>query len=317
MASVIPQMMASRIHEFGPPEVIGFEKIARPEPGRGEVRVRVKAAGVGPWDAWIRAGKSVLPQPLPLTLGSDLSGVIDTVGPGVTGLAPGMEVFGVTNRRFTGAYAEYALMHADMIAQKPATLDHIAAASVPVIAVTAWQMLFEYAHVASGQSVLILGAAGNVGAYAVQFAKREGARVIAVAGSKDLEDVRALGANQAIEARAVRFEEVVEPVDAVIDTVGGDTQQRSFSVLRPGGILVSAVSEPDAQEAARRNVRALFMLVQVTSARLARIAEMIDAGILKTRIGTVLPHAEARRAHQMLEGVLSRPRGKIVLQVGE
>jgi NADPH:quinone reductase-like Zn-dependent oxidoreductase len=178
-------------------------------------------------------------------------------------------------------------------------------------------MLFEHAHVALGQSVLILGASGNVGAYAVQFAKREGARVIAAAGSQDLDDVRALGADTAIDVRAGRFEEAVEPVDAVIDTVGGETQQRSFSVLKPGGVLVSAVSEPDAQEGACRNVRAFFILVQVTTPHLARIAEMIDTGTLRTRIGTVLPHAEARRAHQMVEGLLPRPRGKIVLQVGE
>ena len=168
-------MRASRVHRFGPPENIAFEEIPRPEPGRGEVLVRVEAAGVGPWDAWIRAGRSVLPQPLPLTLGSDLSGVIDAVGPGAEGWEPGAEIFGVVNRRCTGAYAEYAAAEAGMIARKPAALGHIAAASVPVIAVTAWQMLFQHARIAPVQTVLVHGAAGNVGAYAVQLAKREGA----------------------------------------------------------------------------------------------------------------------------------------------
>ena len=193
-------MKACRVHRFGPPDVIAFEDIPRPLPDRGEVLVRVKAAGVGPWDACIRAGKSVQPQPLPLTLGSDLSGVVEAVGPGVTVLKPDSEVFGVTNRRFTGAYAERAVAAADMIATKPARLKDVEAASVPVVAVTAQQAL-DQAHPVSGQTV-IHGAGGNVGAYTVQLARRAGLRIIATAGARDVETVRSLGAHDVIDHRA-------------------------------------------------------------------------------------------------------------------
>src|SRR4051812_8075465 len=139
-------MMAVRVHEFGPPDVMSFEQVPRPNPGIGEVLVKVEAVGVGPWDAWIRAGKSALPQPLPLTLGSDLSGEIVAVGPEVTGVRVGEQIYGVTNPRFVGAYAEYALASPAMISRKPSSLNHIEAASVPVVAVTAWQALFDLAQ---------------------------------------------------------------------------------------------------------------------------------------------------------------------------
>ncbi|MGL4962380.1 MAG: NADP-dependent oxidoreductase [Inquilinus sp.] len=308
-------MKASRVHRFGSPEVIALEDIERPEPGEGEVLVRVAAAGVGPWDGWIRAGKSVLPQPLPLTLGSDLSGTVEATGPGATGFAPGDEVFGVTNARFTGAYAEYALASAGMIARKPGRIGHVEAASLPVVAVTAWQALFEQAQLGRTQTVLVLGGAGNVGAYAVQIAHRAGARVIATASAGDLAYLRSLGADEAVDRRD-RLEDRVEPVDAVIDLVGGEVQTRSFAVLKRGGRLVSAVSQPDQQEAARRGVTAGFFLVQVTTAHLERIAAMVDAGELAMQIGSILPLAAAQAAHEMLEGARPHPRGKIILQIG-
>ncbi len=143
--SVSVRTKACRVHAFGPPTTIEFGDVDLPQPGVGEMLVRVMAAGVGPWDGWIRSGKSVLPQPLPLTLGSDLSGVVEAVGPEVTAFTAGDEVYGVTNKRFTGAYAEHAIVSADMMARKPASLDHIDAASVPVIAVTAWQALYREA----------------------------------------------------------------------------------------------------------------------------------------------------------------------------
>jgi NADPH:quinone reductase-like Zn-dependent oxidoreductase len=312
-----PSIKASRIHRFGGPEVITFEDVVLPEPGDGEVLVRVKSAGVGPWDGWIRAGKSVLPQPLPLTLGSDISGTVETVGQGVTELVPGDAVFGVTNQRFTGGYAECAIASAAMLTKKPDTLSHTDAASVPVVAVTAWQALFEQAQLSPGQSVLIHGAAGNVGAFAVQLAHRAGLRVHATAGERDLEYVRSLGADVALDGRATRFEEVLLSVDAVIDLVGGEVQTRSFAVLNKGGVLISAVSAPDPAAAAARGARAAFFLVDVTTERLARIAAMIEAGSLATAVGVVLPHAAARLAHEMLEEARQRPRGKIVLRMGE
>jgi len=309
-------MKAVRVHSFGPPEVISIEDVPEPEPGDGEVVVQVKAAGVGPWDAWIRSGKSVLPQPLPLTLGSDLSGVIHSIGVGVEGLQTGDEVFGVTNERFTGAYAEYAVAKAAMIAPKPKSLNHAHAASVPVVAVTAWQMVLELAQLAPGQSVLVHGGAGNVGAYAVQLAKRAGAMVITTASAKDATYARSLGADGVIDYRARRFEEQVKDMDALLDTVGGETLDRSYGLLKRGGILVSAATRPSNEKAEQHGVRALFFLVAVTTERLRKIAELIDAGKLKTEVGEVLWLNEARQAHEMLEGAPHR-RGKIVIKVAD
>jgi len=309
-------MKAVRDHRFGPPEVIALEDIPKPEPSNGEVVVEVKAAGIGPWDALIRSGKSALPQPLPLVLGSDLSGVIDSIGPGVEPFKVGDEVFGVTNEHFTGAYAEYALAKAAMIAPKPKSLNHTHAASVPVVAVTAWQMVFDFARLSSGQSVLIQGGAGNVGGYAVQFARLAGALVIATTSAKDVSYVRSLGGVGVIDYRATRFEERVKETDAVIDTVGGDTLDRSYGVLKRGGIVVSSAAQPSNEKAEHHGVRAVFFLVQVTTERLRKIAELIDAEKLRTEVGEVLWLDEARKGHEMLEGAPHR-RGKIVIKVAD
>jgi NADPH:quinone reductase-like Zn-dependent oxidoreductase len=316
-AVAIPALAkAARVHSYGGPEVITLEDVELTAPAEGEVLVQVKAAGVGPWDAWIRAGKSALPQPLPLTLGSDLSGIVTAVGPDVTAFVPGDHVYGVTNPRFIGAYAEYAIASAGMIARKPARLDDVEAASLPVIAVTAMQALFDHAALQSGQSVLIHGAAGNVGACAVQLAHRAGLHVIGTASGEDITYVRSLGANEVIDFRTERFEDKVSDVDAVIDLVGGETQQRSFAVLKRGGALVSVVSQPDQELAKSCGVRALFFLVEVTTARLEEITAALDENRLTPSVGTVLPLAAARSAHEMLEGTRPHPRGKIVLQVG-
>jgi NADPH:quinone reductase-like Zn-dependent oxidoreductase len=308
-------MLAWRVHKFGPPETMILERIPRPDPGAGEVLIDVHAAGVGPWDAWIRAGKSALPQPLPLTLGSDLSGTVGAIGSGVSELAVGDQVFGVTNTQFLGAYAEYAVASAGMLAKKPCALSYTEAASVPVIAVTAWQGLFDHARLEAGQTVVIHGAAGNVGAYAVQLARRARLRSIATAGTKDIEYVRSLGADRVLDYHTQRFEDEVKDVDAVFDLVGGEVQMRSFGVLRPGGKLISAVSKPDQDRAKQHGVTAAFFLVDVTTERLRTIAELIDGGELKTCVGAVLPLADARDAHMMLERQLASPRGKIVLDV--
>jgi NADPH:quinone reductase-like Zn-dependent oxidoreductase len=195
-------MKAARIHNFGGPEVIVVEEVAVPVPGSGEVLVKVAATGVGPWDALIREGKSkVAPQP-PLTLGSDLSGVVEAVGLGVTEFKNSDQVYGVTNPQFCGANAEYAIAIASMIALQPLGITEIEAASVPVVAVTAWQMLFDYAHAEPGQTVMILGAAGNVGAYAVQFAARAGLHVVAVVTKKGTDYVRSLGAEIVLDRKS-------------------------------------------------------------------------------------------------------------------
>jgi NADPH:quinone reductase-like Zn-dependent oxidoreductase len=307
-------MKAVRVYQFGGLEAIVHERVSRPAPGEGQILVRVKAAGVGPWDAWVRAGQSVLSQPLPLVLGSDLSGVVEDVGPGVSAFHPGDAVFGVTNSQFTGAYAEYAVADAAMIAHKPMRLSYVEAASVPVVASTAWQMVFDHGHVEGTTLVLVHGAAGNVGAYAVQLAKRAGAEVIATAFTRDVDYVRTLRADHVIDVQTARFEARAKDVDVVIDTIGGETLDRSFAVLKPGGVLVSSVAMPDQDKATRRRVRGVFLLVTVTSEGLTKIAELLDAGHLTTHVGEVLPLAEARLAHEMLAGKPHK-RGKIVLTV--
>lgn len=316
MSSTIsaPPMRAIRVHRFGPPEELVEEEIPRPEPDRGEVLVRVNAAGVGPWDAWLRAGRSAIPQQLPLIPGSDVAGIAEALGPDVTDLHTGDEVYGVTNPQFTGGYAEYCVAQAAMLATKPASLDFVGAAAVPVVAVTAWQMLFDYGHLKSGQTVLIHGAAGNVGACAVQLAHGVGATVIGTASGADVAQVRGLGADQVIDYREQQFEEAAHDIDLVVDTVGGETLNRSFSVLRPGGVLVSSVSKPDQSEAARHGVTATFFLVEVTSRRLRSMNQQIDSRKLTVEVGEVLDLGEARLAHRMLEGAPHR-RGKIVLRV--
>jgi NADPH:quinone reductase-like Zn-dependent oxidoreductase len=305
-------MKAVRVHKFGGPEVLAIDDLPIPSPGPGQLLVRVAAAGVGPWDALIREGKSKVSPPPPLTLGSDLSGVVEAVGAGVAGFEVGDQVFGVTNSQFCGAYAEYALASAAMIAGKPQRVSHIEAASVPVVAVTAWQMLFDYAQVVAGQRILILGAAGNVGAYVVQLAARAGLHLVATAGSSDTDYVRSLGAETVIDFKIGRFEDSVAPVDAVIDTVGGETRNRSFRTLKPGGILVSIVSTDPLPE--RSDVRKVSFYVDVTTARLDNITALLDRGELVTQVGTVLPLEQARTAHEMLAGAPHK-RGKIVLSV--
>jgi NADPH:quinone reductase-like Zn-dependent oxidoreductase len=216
-------MRAARIHRFGAPDVIVVEEVPCPTPSAGEVLVRVAAAGVGPWDALIREGKSKVSPPPPLTLGSDLSGVVEAVGPGVSQFKLGDEIYGVTNPQFCEAQAEYAIASAGMVALKPKGVTFLEAASAPVIAVTAWQMLFEYAKSQAGHTVMILGAAGNVGAYAVQLAVNAGIRVVAIVRSKDVEFARSLGAKDVWDYGSRDFEDPGYAVDAIIDTVGGDT----------------------------------------------------------------------------------------------
>ena len=290
-----------------------MEDIAPPTPAPNEVLVRVAASGVGPWDAWLRAGKSVLPQPLPFTLGSDFSGTIIALGSEVRQFESGQEVFGTTNERFTGAYAEYATASAAMIAHKPQSLPHRDAAGLPVVAVTAAQMVEDEANVAAGQRVLVHGAGGSVGALAVQLARLRGATVVGTEKERGASYVRSLGVEQVIDTRAPNFERLVQPVDVIIDTVGEPSQSQLLSMLKPGGILVSSVSQPDPSEASRRGVRSVFVLVRVTSAALSEVANLVEAGKLTSRLGPFLRLSDARLAHEMLEGRVPREPGKIVL----
>jgi NADPH:quinone reductase-like Zn-dependent oxidoreductase len=303
-------MRAIVVREFGGIDRLVEERLPVPTPSAGQVLVRVKAASVGPWDALVREGKSNSRQPFPVVIGSDLSGVVERVGAEVTAFRPGDEVFGVTNDAFTGAYAEYALAAAESLARKPARSSHVEASSIPVVAVTASKMLFEHARVGRGTRVAVFGAAGNVGAYAVQLARRAGAEITAVGHEKDLEAMRSLG-----PARVVVTGEPLPQVDAVIDTVGGESLARSFDAVVRGGVVVSVVEKPDAAKAAAAGVRADYFIVQVRSAALGELAALVEANEIATQVGEVLELSQAREAHEMLAGRPHR-RGKIVLEIG-
>ena len=307
-------MRAAIVNEFGGPEVIQVEDVAIPTPGEAEVLVRVKAAGVGPWDAFVRSGMSAIPQPLPLVPGSDISGVVEGVGPGASRFTSGDAVYGVTNRQFTGGYAEYAVAQTDMLDYKPANLSDLEAASAPVVAVTAWQALFEYGRAVAGQTALIHGAAGNVGAYAVQLAKQAGLQVIATASGTDADFVKSLGADHVIDYKTTRFHEVVSDVDTVIDTISGDVLERSTQVVNPSGIIVSIAAPLADDFEATHGVKAVFFLAEVTAERLHNITDRLSNGILKTHVGSVLDLNDAARAHEMLGGV-PHERGKILLEM--
>ena len=260
--------------------------------------MKVVAAGVGPWDAWIRAGKSAVPQPLPLTLGADVAGEVLSVGADAGHLSAGVYVYGVTNARFTGGYATHAIVDANRIARKPPTIGFIEAAGMPVVAVTAWKALFERGRLHAGQRVLVHGALGNVGGLAVQMARDAGAVVVALGAAEDYERP---------------FEEHIDPVDLVIDTIGGDIQNRSLSMLKKGGALISIVTPPETERARDLGVRAEFFVVDVTTPDIERISLLLASGAIRPAVGDVLPFTEAREAHVRLEQRNSKRHGKIIL----
>jgi NADPH:quinone reductase-like Zn-dependent oxidoreductase len=313
-------MKAERIHSYGTSDVLVHEEnVPRPEPGQDQVLVQVHASGVGPWDADIRRGdwRSMIDYPLPLILGTEVAGVVAEVGPGVTDLQIGQEVYGVVDMTLSGANAEYAVGHAASLAPKPKTLDFIQAAAVPVVTVTAWQMLFDIAQLQAGQIVLVHGAAGSVGNVAVQLAKRTGAHVFGTSSAKDLDAVELAGAEESIDYHSIPFEQVVHGVDVVIDTVGGDMRERSFNVMKPGGILVASSAPPtqaDQDMAAAKGVRVAFVEANVTTDLLNKIAALIDGQHLTVEVGDVLPLEQVKQAHEMLENH-KHARGKMVLRV--
>lgn len=307
-------MKAVRIHSWGGPEVMRLEDAPLPVLAEGEVLVRVVAAAINPVDWKIREGylKDMLPHRLPLILGWDVSGVVAAVAPGVSDFQVGDAVYSRPDISRDGAYAEYIAVRANEVAPKPASLDHAHAAAVPLAALTAWQALFENANLQAGQSVLIHAAAGGVGTYAVQLAKGRGARVIATASAANHDYLRALGADQVIDYRSQRFEEA-GPVDVVFDTVGGETQERSWSVVKPGGALVSIVAPPSEDAGRKANARALFTFVQPNAPQLREIAALIDAGKVKVTVEARYPLADAVEALERVRQ--GHTRGKIVLEV--
>ena len=311
-------MKAIRIHGRGGPDHLVYEDVPQPHPGPGEVLVRVAATGVVVnelrWNETYETptgGKRDLPIP-----GRDLSGVVEEVGPGVSTLTEGAEVYAMLGYRRDGAEAEYTIALPGELAPKPRALDDVQAAAVPLSALTAWQGLFEQASLVAGQRVLIHGGAGGVGVFVVQMAPFAGAHVIATASARHRDFLREVGADEFIDYTTTRFEDVVHDVDLVFDLVGADTLQRSWQVIKPGGVLVSVVSPPPpASVTTGHEVRFIWFIVEPNREQLVHIGALIDAGQLRPVIDAVFPLAQARQAYE--QAAQGHTRGKVVLRVAD
>ncbi|MFE2235257.1 NADP-dependent oxidoreductase [Streptomyces sp. NPDC059442] len=306
-------MRAVVVEQWGGPETLVEREIERPVPGLNEVLVRVHAAGVNPVDWKTRASGALIEWGAAPVVGWDVSGTVEAVGPGVGVFRPGDEVFGMPLfPRQAGAYAEYVVAPARHLAPKPASLSHVEAAALPLAALTAWQALVDTAGVRPGERVLVHAAAGGVGHLAVQIAKARGAHVIGTASAAKHDLVRSLGADEVVDYRDVRFEDVVADVDVVLDGLGGETAERSLKVLRAGGRLVT-LPGPDDVPTTPEGVHAQWMLVEPDHMGLREITALVESGRLKPVVDTVLPLAEAAKAHSV--GEQGRTTGKIVLTV--
>jgi NADPH:quinone reductase-like Zn-dependent oxidoreductase len=307
-------MKAIRMHTQGGPELLAYEDAPKPSLQPGDALVRIIATSITKTElTWDETYRDCDGRPrIPTTPGHEFAGIVDAA-PEAAGLRVGDAVYALSSFCRDGSAAEFIAIRATDLAPKPHSLDFEQAAVVPLAGLTAWQALFDHAQIEKGQRVLIHGAAGGVGTYAVQLASWKGAEVIATAAAKDHNFLSELGASNVIDYTQERFEEKVKDVDVVLDTIGGETQQRSWSVLRRGGILISIVSPVAADKAASLGVRGAFFIVGPNRTQLIELGDLIDKGILRVVVGAVLPLARTREAFE--QGLAGHMRGKIVLQV--
>jgi len=321
-------MKAVSVLEYGGPLV--FSDVPTPTTAGDEILVKVKSTAVNHIDLVKASGtvRQILPIDLPWIPGHEFSGVVERIGSDVAAWAPGDSVFGTSEK---GAYAEYLAVKPAVIATKPANLSFEEAASVPVAAQTAWEGLFTHGHLEKGQTILIHGGAGAVGAYAVQLASHAGATVIATASGGDEAYLSSIGASRVIDYRQAQFENVLrEKVDVVFDLIGGDTQKRSFLVLKEGGHLVSATQPVSPEETARHRVSGAMMRLAPSADMLGRIAQLLGEGTIRPDVATVYALQDAAQAWKDIAGNLPavhgmspsapgaarrRSHGKIVLRV--
>ncbi len=307
-------MKAVRIHGFGGTDALKYEDAPIPEPKEDEILIRVIAAGINPFDVDLREGyiKSLT---FPLTLGLDVSGVVEKAGAKITRFKKGDAVYAFLNYIEQGGYAEFAIAKENWVSPKPKSITHQEAASLPVAACTAWLALVEKANLGAGQTVLIHGGSGGVGSLAIQIAKARGARVVATASASNQELLKQLGADQAIDYKATKFEDVVKDVDVVLDSVGGDTLARSYGVIKKGGIVVSLVAEVDQKALDAHGIRGVAIGVKPSADRLAEITKLVDANKLKPMVSQVFPLSDAAKAQEA--AATHHTRGKIVLKVAD
>jgi NADPH:quinone reductase-like Zn-dependent oxidoreductase len=306
-------MKAIRLHQIARPQFLRYEDAAKPSPQDNEILIRVHATAVTPSELeWYPTSHTAdgETRQFPIILGHEFSGVVSAMGSACAGVEVGNAVYGLNDWFLDGAQAEYCFTVAASIAPKPHTLGHVQAAAVPISALTAWQALLDRAHLSAGQRVLIHGAAGGVGSFAVQLARRQKAHVIATASSANTHFVKALGADEVIDYTKTPFETVVGDVDVVLDTVGGDTRDRSWGVLRKGGRLVTIPA--DAEGLTEQRVRDAFFIVEPNRNQLMDISRLIDTGILRPVVGAVFSMESFRQAYEQ------KPvRGKTVLRIAE
>lgn len=307
-------MKAILIHQYGGPEVLQYEETPVPSIQPDEVLVRVYASGVNPIDWKVREGhRSSASRPFPIILGWDFSGVVEKIGSQVTAFTAGDEVYGRPDPSRNGTYAEYLAVRAGEIARRPASIDHQAAAGVSLAGLTAWQGLFDHGKLQAGQKVLIQGASGGVGTFAVQFAKWKGAYVIGTASGENIPFLKELGADEVIDYKTDAFEKKLKDIDVVLDTIGGKVQANSLKVLKEGGILVSTVGIDDEEAVKAKGLQAIRFMAKSLPDQLQQIAGLIDAGKVRPIIAQILPLKDAAEAHRISEK--GHTRGKIILQV--
>ena len=308
-------MKAVRIHGFGDASVLTPEEIPVPDVGDEDVLIRVVAAGVNPVDWKIREGhlKDVVPHRLPLTLGWDASGVVESVGRSVRRLRPGDVVYTRPDIGRDGAYAEYIAVRESEVALRPTTISHVEAASLPLAGITAWEAIVNVGQVSAGQRVLIHAAAGGVGSLAVQLAKWRGAEVIATTSARNADLVTFLGADTVVDYQKENVASSLRGVDVVFDTVGGQVQQDSWATLKPGGLLVSIVDLPLEAAARARGLRSAFVFIQPSRIILDQLAGLVDVGQVRPLIGAEFALRDAAAAQRLSQS--GRARGKIVLYV--
>jgi NADPH:quinone reductase-like Zn-dependent oxidoreductase len=304
-------MKAVRIHSYGHADQMKIEEAPRPSIRSNEALLRVRAAGVNPVDWKIREGylKEVRHDSFPLTLGQDFAGDIVELGNEIRDFKVGDKVFGFAS----GTYAEYSTLADKDLVRMPASTDYATAASLPTAGLTAYQLVFEVVKASKDLRLLIHGAAGGVGSFAVQLARSRQARVFATASALDTPYLKSLGAEEVIDYRAERFEQKLKEMDAVIDLVGGETLARSYPVLKSGGLIVSSVAHPDEAAMGKRNLRGMNFVMKRHPAQLADLASLVDAGILKPKVSQILPLSDAPKAHELSQK--GKSKGKIVLQV--
>ena len=302
-------MKAIVVHQYGGPEVLKYEDAPRPEPKENQILVRVIAAGVNPVDTYVRSGKFGAAT-LPLIPGRDIAGIVEEVGPGATKFKKGDAVYGNVRN---GGYAEFAVAVEKDIALKPAALDFVEAAAVPVAARTAWNALVETAHLSAGQTVLIQGGSGGVGSFAIQIAKVRGAKVFATASTGNQDLLKELGADVAIDYTKQKFEDVVKNVDVVLETAGKETLERSYPVVKKGGYLVSIVGPTDPAKVQQYDIQAPPLALSASA--LSELTKLFDAKKIKVVVTETLPLSEAQKAQEQVG--THHTRGKIVLKVGD